>query len=160
MVHLCKMISPGLFSKILIFWVVGEVNGQKNSPKWQEIVFRTPYFRNHASYDRHLWYTSIKWYFQAYFSFFKSFDFSGCLGASKNGPKWQKIVSHSVSQKAYIIRLSFLAHIWKMMTSPDAFFHFFKMLIFWVVRVPKGQKMTNLYLCISRTVDHIIKIIK
>ena len=46
------------------------------------------------------------------------------------------------------------------------FFHFFKILIFWVFRGTgvKGQKMTHYYqfqsvtLYISRTVDHIIKI--
>ena len=52
------------------------------------------------------------------------------------------------------------------MISPEIFFRFFKILIFWVFRGVKGQKMTLNYqfqsvtlyvtLYISGTVDHII----
>ena len=51
----------------------------------------------------------------------------------------------------------------KMMTSPHAFY-FFKILLFWVARGVKGQKVVHNYqfqsvtLYISRTVDYIIKI--
>ena len=47
---------------------------------------------------------------------------------------------HSISQEPYIIWLSFLVHICKMIMSSDFFFHFFKILIFWVHRGVKGQK--------------------
>ena len=52
--------------------------------------------------------------------------------------KW--CLSHCISQEARITRLWFLVHMCKMMTSPDFFFHFFKILIFWIVRGIKGQK--------------------
>ena len=52
--------------------------------------------------------------------------------------KW--CLSHCISQEARITRLWFLVHMCKMMTSPDFFFHFFKILIFWNVRGVKGQK--------------------
>ena len=48
------------------------------------------------------------------------------------------------------------------MISPEIFFRFFKILIFWVFRGVKGQKMTLNYqfqsvtLYISGTVDHIV----
>ena len=64
MVHLCKMmISPGAFFhffKILIFWVVRRVKGQKNSPKRQKTLSFALYLRNHTSYDLDLWYACVK----------------------------------------------------------------------------------------------------
>ena len=38
------------FFKILIFWFVRGIKGQKNEPKWQKMCL-TPYLRNHTSYD-------------------------------------------------------------------------------------------------------------
>ena len=59
----------------------------------------------------------------------------------KNGPKWQKIVlSHSISQEPYIMWLLFMVHLWKMIISSVIFFHFFKILIFWVHSGVKWQK--------------------
>ena len=69
----------------------------------------------------------------AFFIFWK-FWFSGLLGReckrAKNGPKWQIILSHSLSQELYLIWLWFLVHMCKMMISPAIFFRFFKILIF------------------------------
>ena len=49
-----------------------------------------------------------------------------------------------ISQEPYIIWLSFMVHLCKMMIPQESFFHFFKILILWVVRVgeggEKGQK--------------------
>ena len=66
--------------------------------------------------------------------------------------KW--CLSHCISQDARITRFWFLVHMCKIMTSPDFFFHFLKILIFWIVRgvkVKNGQKwqrMMSIFLCI------------
>ena len=61
MVEMCKMIiSPRVFFnvKILIFLVVKGLKGQKKWPKMLKIsLCPTLCFRNHISYDLHLWYT-------------------------------------------------------------------------------------------------------
>ena len=75
---------------------------------------------------------------------------------AKNDPKLQKIMSRSYikSQELYT----------SMVVTLVIIFHFFKILIFWVFKGIKGQKMTQNYqfqsiiLYISRTVNHIIKI--
>ena len=62
MVQMCKMIiSPGAFFsfKILIFWVVRRLKGQKWPKMTKIFVCRTLYFRNHISYDVDLWYTCM-----------------------------------------------------------------------------------------------------
>ena len=132
----------------------------------------TPYLMKHTSYDCDFWYTFVKWWhLQVVFSFFQNFDFLGCYGGkkAKNALKWQKILSHSVSQQSYIIWLWFLVHMCKMVISPAfSFFffcHFFKILFFQVFNGLEGQKMIQNYqfqfvmLYISGTVDHIIKVI-
>ena len=84
------------FSKILIFWVVRLVKGQKMVQNVKKSVCCTQYLKNHISYDHHLWYTSVKWwYLHACLLFFSKFWFSKLLGGemAKNGPKWQKIMS-------------------------------------------------------------------
>ena len=87
------------------------------------------------------------------------------------GVKGQKMVQndkkfcpmHSSSQEPYIIWLSFMLHISKMIISSGVFFIFFKSLIFWVVRGEKGQKKAqnnkkNLSVIpyISGTIYHMI----
>ena len=49
----------------------------------------------------------------------------------------------SISQKPYIVWLLFMVHIFKMVISPGVLFLLFKILIFWVIRGVKGQKMTQ-----------------
>ena len=82
-VHKCKMmISPCVFFqflKILIFWVLRRVKGQKIVQNDKRFSLPTPYLKNHGSHDCHLWYTSLKrWYLHAFFSFYQNFDFLGC----------------------------------------------------------------------------------
>ena len=63
MVLMLKMIIPRsffYFSKILIFWVVGRVQGQKWPKMARNSVFCTLYIRNHTSYDLDIWYTCVK----------------------------------------------------------------------------------------------------
>ena len=71
-------------------------------------------------------------------------------------------LSHSVSQKLYIIWLWFLVHMCKMFISPAIYFIFSKFFFLGFYGV-KGQKMTKLpmesvILHVSETVDHMIKI--
>ena len=62
------------------------------------------------------------------------------------GVKGQKMVQsdkkicllHSISERSYIILLSFMANIFKMIISSSVFFQFFKILIFWVHREGGG----------------------
>ena len=64
MMHMCKMIiSPGVFFFYLLqFWFSRSSGGWK-CKTWPKItknfVCCTLYFRNHISYDLHLWYTYI-----------------------------------------------------------------------------------------------------
>ena len=127
MVQMCKMIiSPGVFFnfKILIFWVVRGLKVQK-WPKMTKIsVCRTLYFRNHISYDLHLWYTCM---YKRIISPDIYFIIRGRVGGKRakmaqNDKKF--CLSHSVSQEPYIIWLWFLVHMCKMMISPANFFIF------------------------------------
>ena len=71
-------------------------------------------------------------------------------------------LSRSISKEWYIS--SFVVHKWKMIISPGIFFYFFKILIFWVARRVKGQKMAksqktlSFVLYISGTIHHMILI--
>ena len=72
MVHTCKMmVSPGFFT-----FLGGKM--AKNGLKWEKNVCHAPYLRNHTSYDRHLLYTSVKWWYLQVFFFFFTFYFSAC----------------------------------------------------------------------------------
>ena len=87
--HMCKMWYPEEFFIFLNFdfWGSKRVRNSskwkgkkvKNGPKWEKsFVCRTPYLRNHTSYDCHLRYTSVKWWcLQAFVTFFKNSDFFG-----------------------------------------------------------------------------------
>ena len=86
------MMSPDFFkiSVFVLLWVKGQKvfqNGKKF--RW------APYLRKHTSYDCHLWYACVKWYYlQAFFHVFKTFisqSFGGVKG-QKIGPKWQKVL--------------------------------------------------------------------
>ena len=50
---------------------------------------------------------------------------------------------HTLFQEPYIMWSLVLVYMCKMMISPGIFFHFFKILIFWVVKEVKGQKMVQ-----------------
>ena len=98
-------------------------------------VCRTPYLSKHTSYNHVFCCTSLKDDISRCFYFFKILIFWVVMGGSKSvkkGPKWQKILSHSVSRKLYLIWLWLLVHMCKMMISPE--FYFFKILIFRVFR--------------------------
>ena len=92
---------------------------------------------------------------------FSKFWFSRLLGGGgkrvKNGLKWQKVcLWHLISQEPYIIWSSFVVQKCKMIISPIVFFYFFKILIFWIHRRVKGQKMEGQ---ISGCFFHFFKIL-
>ena len=91
-----------------------------------------------------------------FFSFFQNFDFPGCLILIFWGIKEQKIAQNDknclsclISQVPYIISL-FVVHKCKMIISRGVFI-FFKILILWVVRRVKGQKMAQIYFILQQS---------
>ena len=83
-------------------------------------------------------------YLQVFFSFFQKLDFSGCF----RGFKGQKTVwndkkfclPHLISQKPYIIWMSFMVHMRKMIISPDTLFIFSK---YWLFVLLGGKRARN-----------------
>ena len=172
MVHLHKMISPGLFSFYQNFEFLGCSGGKraKNGPKWQKIM----------SVALHIWGTvhhmtviyvckmMISLGVFSYLFIFFQFWFSGSIGY----PKGHKMVQndkklcllHSISQKQYIIWLSFMVQMCKLTISPGVFFNA-KILIFKFVKGLKGQKngrkcqkFLSVALYVSGTIYHMILI--
>ena len=81
---------------------------------------------------------------------------------ANNGWKWQKVcLLHSISEEPYLIWLLFMVHICKMVISSGVFFHFYKILIFQIVRGVKGQNLVqnnkkfSVTLHISGTIHHM-----
>ena len=111
--------------------------------KWPKIknnyICHVSYLRNSIAYDHDFWYTCVKWwYLQAYFQFFKIWFFG--LKGKKRSKMTKNCPSCFISQEPYIIWMSFMVHLCKMIISPGVFFIFFKIMIFLVVRWVKGQK--------------------
>ena len=80
-----------------------------------------------------------------FFSFLKKFRFSGSVGdkRAKNTPEWQKIMSAAllISGTIHHMIVIYGANVWNDNIS-RCFFNF-KILIFWVNRGLKGQKMAQ-----------------
>ena len=101
---------------------------------------------------------------RCFFHFFKILIFWVVRGI-----KVQKMVQNDkkycplrlISQKLYIIWLSFMVHMCKMIISPGNIFIFFKILIFLVVREVKGQKMAqnDKFFCLYHSVSQELYII-
>ena len=138
MLHLCKMIiSPGNFFIFSKFWFFGLLGGKraKNGPKWQKIL----------SIALHIWGTI---HHMTVIYVCKMIISSGVFSIFlkilifwvHRGVKGQKMVQndkkfcllHSISQEPYIIWLSFMVQMYKMIISPGVFFNV-KILIFLVV---------------------------
>ena len=119
LVHMCKMMtSPDGFFIFSKYWFFGLLRGWEGGglkgKKWPKLknndyIPHTPYLRSSIAYDLDFWYTCIKWWRKKF-----------CL-------------SRFIFQEPYIIWLSFMVDIWKMVMSLAFFFHFFKILIFRVV---------------------------
>ena len=122
------IIYPGVFFFILSkFWFcgfLGREGGQKGKKSSTKNSVRcTLYPRNHTSFDCHLWYISVSWwYLQAFF--FQNFDFS-VKGQKMVQNEKRFCLCNSISQEPYIILSSFVVDKCKIRISPGFFFHFF-----------------------------------
>ena len=89
----------------------------------------------------------VFFFFFFVFSFFQNVNVLGCYrvkgkNMAQNDKKF--CLSHFVSQEPYIVWLSVMVHLYKMMIYPGVFFfHFLKILIF-RVSVVKGQKIIKM----------------
>ena len=138
------------FFKILIFRVVIRVKGQKNSPKCQKMlsvsISQEPYII-WLSFMVHMCKMIIS---PEFFFFFSKFWFLGYRGV-----KGQKTVQnvkkfcllHSISQEPYVIWLSYMVHICKMIISSGVFIVFSKFWFSGSIRGIKGQKMVQNDVC-------------
>ena len=98
-------------------------------------IHHVPYLRNSMAYDHDFWYTCVKWwYLRCFFGLWSK--------RTKNGPKWQKILSVSllISGTLHHIWLCFLIHMCKIMISPAIFFIFSKLFFFLVFQKDKRAK--------------------
>ena len=141
------------FWNFFIFWAVRRVKGQKIAQKMKSnnYICHLPYLRKSVAYDHDFWYTCVKWwYISAFFPFFWNFEFLDCYG----GKRYLRFIS----QVSYFI---YVTRVWND-NAYRSFFHFFKILIFWVVRGVKGQKIVwndkkfSVVLDISGTIPHMI----
>ena len=124
-------------------------------------IRRALYLRNSIAYDHDFWKNCVKWYISRYvFHFFKILIFwvvSWVKGQKMAHYDKKLCLSYFISPKSYIKWLSFLVHLCKKMISPDIlFFYFFKIFIFWVVRVVKRQKNGQKWEKIKSVVVHIL----
>ena len=120
-----------MFFSILRFWFSGLSRGWKGK-KWLKMtkisVCHILYFRNHISYDLHLWYTCMykRIISPDIFIFFKILLFRIIRGEVKEQKMAQNDKNlcqcHYVSQEPYIIWLWFLVCMCKIMISPANFF--------------------------------------
>ena len=144
LVHLCKLIiSPGVFPfhffKVFIFWVFRVLKGQKMVQNDKKFCLSLSISQEPCI----IWLSFIVHICKMiicsgifFFHFFKILIFQVVRGVNvqKMVQNYKKFCpSHSISQELYIIWLSFMVHMCKMIISPDVFFHFFKVLIFWFV---------------------------
>ena len=139
------------FFKILIFRVVRGVKGQITVQNDKKFCPSHSILRIHTSYDCYLWFTCVKWYLQALFSFFQIFHFSSCRGYKDKN--WSKMAKNFVCCTPYLRnRTSYDCHLWYTFVKwsyPQVFFHF---LIFWVHRgwgeeCKKQSRMTKKSVC-------------
>ena len=122
------------------------VKRAKNGPKWQKILCCIPYLRKHTSYDCDFWYTCVKWWhFQMLFSFFLNFDFLIVRGVKCK--KWPKMRKNSICLTPYLRNCtSYDCGSWYTCIKwwyLQQFFHFFKILIFWVFRGEGNRAKTT-----------------
>ena len=143
------VISPGIFFifffLILVFWAVREVKGQKiaQNEKWQlhplHVISNEQYHHDSISswFLVHLCKMMIS---QGFFSSFSNFWFFELLEGWKGKKKTvqnDKVLypSRFISQEPYIIWLSFMVRLSKMIISLDDFFIFSK---FWFIGLLGG----------------------
>ena len=108
-----------------------------------------PYLRNSIAYDHDFWYTCVKWWYLqvVVFQFLKILLFGVVRGV-----KGQKAVqndkicclSHFISLEPYIIWLSFMVHLCKMLIYPSIFFIFSKFWFFGLLGGWKSKKRSKM----------------
>ena len=130
-----------IFFQVLIFGVISRAKEHKMAWNDKNYLCCNLYLSKHTSYDCAFCCTSLKWWhLQMFFHFFQILFFQVVRGGegvkrAKNGPKWQKNLSNSISQKLYLIWLWFLVHIFKMLISLADFFIFWKVWFFRVFKI-------------------------
>ena len=96
------------------------------------------------------------------FHIFSKFWFCGSIGQTTVQNDIKLCLSRSISQEPYIIRLSFMVQMCKIIISPGDSFNF-ENLIFWVVRGLKGKKKKKAqnykHFCLSQSVSRELYII-
>ena len=127
MVRICKSrISPGavyIFSKVEFSGSIVRLKGKKR-PKYDKKLSVALQISGSINmiviFSTHVWNDDI---YRCWFQFLKVLLFR--VVSAENV---KKILSHSISQEPYLMRLWFLVHFCKMMISPAIFFSFSK---FW-----------------------------
>ena len=133
------------FFKIVIFWVVRGIKGQKTIQNKKKILWVLLHISGiiHCMiviYGTHICKMIIS---PCLFLIFSKFWFFGLLGGIKGQKTIQNdnklSVLRSIFQEPYIVWLSFIVHMCRMITSQVVFFNFSK---FWFSGV-EGQKVTQ-----------------
>ena len=129
----------------------------------KHFVCCSSYLRNHTSYDCHLWYTCVKWWYLkvVFFHFFKILIFwVVSVVKEQKMPQNDKqlCLSHSISKEPCIIWFPFMVHMCTLMPSPDAFLFFqnFDFPCKVAKNEPKWQSTLSVSPHISGTVPHMI----
>ena len=148
-VYMCKMvISSGtffIFAKFCFFWVVKMQKGKKkNSPKWQKILSIVLYISGTIP-SMIVIYGTLVWNDNTSRQF--SYFWKILIFWVVRGVKWQKMFQndkkfhllYSISQEPYMIWLSFMVYVCKMIISPGMFFIFAKFWFFDLLSVKKGK---------------------
>ena len=126
------------FFKLLVFQVVCEVKGQKLAQNDKKLCLLCSISQESYIYDRYLGYTSVKWwYFQVFFYFFKILFFQ--IVRRDKGQKMAQKDKKFVPRVLYISgSIHHMSVIFGTRVLNDDisryFFHFLKILIFWVFR--------------------------
>ena len=116
--------------KILIFWIVSRVKGQKIAQNYKKNSVMTCsawYIKNHTSWLPSLVHKCKIILSPGIFLFFQNFGFLGGEEGqrAKNGPKWQRLCPlHFISQEPYIIWPWFVVYICKRIMSAGVFYFF------------------------------------
>ena len=135
--------DPGVFLIFSKFWFFGLLGGKRaeNGPKWQKILSVT-YSISQEPYI--IWLSFMvpmckKIISLGVFLFFRIFIFRVVKGQKMVHNDKKFCALRFVSQEPYIIWLSFMLHLCKMIKCPGNFFICLKILIFWVVRGGGGR---------------------
>ena len=120
----------------LVFQAVTGVKRQKivQNEKRKLYPSRSTSQEQYVAYDHDFWCICVKWwYLQLFFRFFNILIFqvvSGVKGQKMAQNDKKFCLSRFISQEPYILWLSFMVHLCKMMISPGIFFISLKFLFF------------------------------